>query len=78
MKFHANKDTTYRIIVWVLGLLFFGLSLGLFVPVYNEAGLGAVFSSPFCLGLRLFYFLAVVSHVLHRDRPRFNHSFRSV
>lgn len=40
MKFHANKDTTYRIIVWVLGLLFFGLSLGLFVPVYNEAGLG--------------------------------------
>lgn len=41
MKFRAKKDLTYRIIVWGSVLLFLGLSIGLFLPIYNEAGLAA-------------------------------------
>jgi uncharacterized membrane protein len=41
MKFNAKKDMTYRIMIWTFGLLFIGLSLGLFIPVYKEAGLTA-------------------------------------
>lgn len=38
MKFHASKDTTYRILVWGLGLLFAALAVGLAIPIYREAG----------------------------------------
>lgn len=55
MKFHANKDMTYRILVWTLGLLFFGLSAGLFVPVYNEAGLGASLFISLLFGISGFF-----------------------
>ncbi|MFB1052094.1 PH domain-containing protein [Paraliobacillus sp. JSM ZJ581] len=41
MKFNANKDLTYRIIIWGSVLLFLGLSIGLFLPIYHEAGLAA-------------------------------------
>lgn len=41
MKFNAKKDTTYRVLVWGSALLFLGISVGLFVPIYNKAGLAA-------------------------------------
>ncbi len=41
MKFEAKRDLSYRILFWTSTILFFGLAIGLFVPVYNEAGLFA-------------------------------------
>lgn len=41
MKFPAKRDLTYRILFWGSMIIFFGLAIGLFVPVYHEAGLFA-------------------------------------
>ena len=47
LKFQAKKDFMYRMIVWGSVVLFLGLSIGLFLPIYHEAGLVAssIFSS---------------------------------
>lgn len=72
MKFHANKDITYRVLIWTSALLFFGLSAGLFIPVYKEAGLAAsliislIFgiSGLFILWFWFCTFYIVTNHVL--------------
>src|SRR5690606_41410637 len=51
MKFHAKKDMTFRILIWVSVFLFLGLSVGLFIPIYHEAGLAASITFSFIFGI---------------------------
>jgi hypothetical protein len=55
VKFHANKDMTYRILIWTSGILFLGLSVGLFIPVYNEGGLVASLIISLLFGISGFF-----------------------
>lgn len=72
MKFHAKKDMTYRIVIWTFGLLFIGVSVGLFIPVYKEAGLAASLIISLLFGISGFFifwfwyrtFYAVTDHTL--------------
>ncbi|GAB3807255.1 PH domain-containing protein [Virgibacillus kimchii] len=57
MKFHSNKDLTYGILIWASALLFIGLSLGLFFPIYNEAGLVASLIFSLLFGISGFFIL---------------------
>src|SRR5690606_35109603 len=50
MKFHAKKDMTFRILIWGSVFLFLGLSVGLFIPIYHEAGLIASITFSFIFG----------------------------
>ncbi|WP_217586840.1 PH domain-containing protein [Lentibacillus saliphilus] len=51
MKFHAKKDMTFRILIWGSVLLFLGLSVGLFIPIYHEAGFAASITFSFIFGI---------------------------
>lgn len=51
MKFHAKKDMTFRILIWGSVFLFLGLSVGLFIPIYHEAGLAASITFSFIFGV---------------------------
>ena len=51
MKFYAKKDMTFRILIWGSVLLFLGLSVGLFIPIYHEAGLVASITFSFIFGI---------------------------
>lgn len=51
MKFHAKKDMSFRILIWGSVLLFLGLSVGLFIPIYHEAGLAASIIFSFIFGI---------------------------
>lgn len=75
MKFKANKDLTYRIIIWGSALLFLGLSLGLFIPIYHKAGLAASLIFSLIFGIfaivilwfwyRTFYFVTNDYLIIH-------------
>lgn len=54
MKFRAKKDLTYRVIVGGSVLLFLGLSIGLFFPIYDEAGLAASLTFSLVCGIFAF------------------------
>lgn len=70
MTFKAKKDTLYRIIALGSGLLFLGLAIGLFVPLYNEANLfvSLIFFIIFGgFGLVIFWFWFSTHYVLTED-----------
>lgn len=62
MKFHAKKDMTFRILIWGSALLFLGLSVGLFIPIYHEAGLAASITFSLIFGI----FFIVILWLWHR------------
>lgn len=70
MKFCAKKDMVYRILVWGLGLLFLGLSIGLLLPVYHQAGLIASLVISFLFGMTGFFIFWLWFRTFYRPSLR--------